>query len=112
MATQAVGAVSASIPATATQVVTSGANEQVLLTTVIAYNSDTVSRLLTLYQVASGGSAGASNVFLKQTIYRGQSVTIPVGALVVANGASLYAQCDAASVLNLSINYYRSDQQA
>lgn len=112
MATQAVGAVSASVPTSATQIVAAGANEQILFTTLIAYNSDTQSRLLTLYQVASGGSAGSSNVFLKQTVYRGQSVTIPVGALVVANGASLWAQCDASSVLNLSVNYYRSDQQA
>ena len=112
MATNASGFVSASIPTSATSMVSSGANETVLFTTVIAYNSDSTSRLLTLYQVPSGGTPGASNVFLKQTIYRTQSVTIPVGALIVANGASLYAQCDAGSVLNLSINFYRSDQLA
>jgi hypothetical protein len=112
MATRATGAVSASISTTAAAVVTAGANEAVLITTIIAYNADTQARLLTLYQVPSAGSAGASTLFLKQTVYAGQSATIPVGALIVSNGASLQAQCDANSVLNLSVNFYRTDQQA
>lgn len=112
MATEANGFVQASIAATPTEVISAGANESVLLTTVIDYNADTESRLLTLYQVADGDAADASNVFLKQTVYRGQSVTVPIGALIVANGGALFADADVAAMVNLSVNYYRSDQQA
>lgn len=112
MATQATGFVSASLPATPTLLVEAGANESVLFTTVIALNTGTTSRLITLYQVADGGTAGATNVFLKQTVFAGQSVTVPIGALIVSAGASLYAQADVTSVVNLSVNFYRSDQQA
>lgn len=112
MATEAQGFVQASLPATPTEIVTAGANEQILFTTLIAFNADTESRLLTLYQVADGDTPDATNVFLKQTIYRGQSVTVPAGALIVAAGAGLYAEADVTSVVNLSVNYYRSDQQA
>jgi hypothetical protein len=47
-----------------------------------------------------------------QTVFRGQSVTVPVGAVVLANGAALYAKADANTAVNLSVNFYRSDQQA
>lgn len=111
MATEATG-VTTVLTATPVALVTAGANESCVITSVIAMNTDTTTRYVTLYQVPSAGSASATNQMTVQTVFRGQSTTVPVGAVVVSNGAALYAEADVTSVVNLSVNYYRSDQQA
>jgi hypothetical protein len=111
MATQATG-VTTQLTTTAVALVTAGANESCVITSVVAMNIDTTSRFVTLYQVPSAGSATTANQMTVQTVFRGQSVTVPVGAVVLANGAALYAKADANTAVNLSVNYYRSDQQA
>ena len=111
MATEATG-VTTQLTTTPVALVTAGANESCVITSVIAMNIDTTSRFVTLYQVPSAGSATTSNQMTVQTVFRGQSVTVPVGAVVLAAGAALYAEADANTAVNLSVNYYRSDQQA
>jgi hypothetical protein len=111
MATEATG-VTTQLTTTAVALVTAGANESCVITSVIAMNIDTTSRIVTLYQVPAAGSATTANQMTVQTVFRGQSVTVPVGAVILAAGAALYAKADANTAVNLSVNYYRSDQQA
>lgn len=114
MATRATGVTSA-LSTTATAKLTAGANEAIVFTNVTAMNTDTAagaSRVVTFYQVPSGGSATSANQCLVQSVFAGQSVTIPAGAFVIANGAALYAKVDSGTSVNLSLNYYTTDQQA
>lgn len=110
MATEATGTTTV-LTTTPVAVATAGTNEAIVLTNVIAMNTDTESRVVSLYQVPSGGSATSSNLMTTQSVFRNQSTTIPVGAVVVSNGAAIYAECDDTSVVNLSVNFYRTDQQ-
>lgn len=111
MATEATG-VTTVLTTTPAALVTAGPSESCVITSVIAMNTDTTTRYVTLYQVPSGDTADATNQMTVQTVFRGQSTTVPVGAVVVSAGAAIYAEADAGSVVNLSVNYYRSDQQA
>jgi hypothetical protein len=111
MATTARGVTSA-LSGTAASKVAAGANEAIVFTNVSLMNLDTTSRLVTFYQVASGGSATTANQCLVQSVITGQSTTVPAGAFVIANGASLWAKTDSGTSVNLSLNYYTTDQQA
>lgn len=111
MATRATG-VTDDLTTTATAVLTAGPNEAIVFTNVIAMNRDSTARVVTLYQVPSAGSAGATNQIITQSVYAGQSTSIPIGAVVIANGASLHAMIDSGTSVNLSLNYYTTDQQA
>ena len=110
MATRATG-VTSGLTTTPTAKVTAGANEAVVFTNVTVMNLDTTSRVVTFYQVPSGGSATSSNQCLTQSVLTGQSASIPVGAFVVANGAALYVAIDSGTSVNISLNYYTTDQQ-
>jgi len=111
MATRATGA-TAALTTTATSVLAAGVNEAIVFTNVIAMNRDTTARVVTLYQVPSGGVSGVTNQLLTQSVYAGQSQSISIGAVVIANGASLHAKIDSGTSVNLSLNYYTTDQQA
>lgn len=111
MATVIRGATTA-LSTTATAKLTAGANEAVTFTNVSVMNNDTTSRLVTFYQVPSGGSATSSNQCLVQTVFAGQSTTVPAGAVNVANGAALYVKIDSGTSVNLMLNYFITDQQA
>lgn len=111
MATQGTG-LPVTLTTTAAAITTAGANELVTIVRIQAYNADTVSRLVTIYQVPSGGTAGASNLVHTQTVYRGASTSIDVAGLMAAAGATIQAKADANSVVNLSVNQFRSDQAA
>lgn len=89
---------------------TTGANEALTITRVQAYNSDTTARLVTIYQVDSGGTAGASNLVHRQTVYAGQSTSIDIAGLNIRAGAFLQALADVTSVVNLSANWIKVDQ--
>lgn len=110
MATRATG-VTTALSTTATAKATAGANEAIVFTNVTVMNNDTTARVVTFYQVASGGSATSANQCLVQSVFAGQSTTIPAGAFVVANGAALYVKIDSGTSVNLSLNYYTTDQQ-
>ena len=60
MATEATG-VTTQLTTTAVALVTAGANESCVITSVIAMNIDTTSRIVTLYQVPAAGSATTAN---------------------------------------------------
>ncbi len=111
MATRATGETSG-LTATAVNQVAAGANEAIVFTNVTLMNLDTTARVVTFYQVASGGSATSANQCLVQSVFAGQSTTVPVGAFVIANGASLWAKTDSGTSVNLSLNFYTTDQQA
>ena len=92
-------------------IATTGANEALTITRCQAYNSDTTSRLITIHQVDSGGTAGATNIVHKQTVYAGQSTSIDIAGLNIEGGAFLQALADVTSVVNLSTNWIKVDQQ-
>lgn len=92
-------------------VATAAENELVILTRLQAYNSDTTARLVTLYQVPDGGTAGATNLVHVQTVYAGQSTSIDFAGAIVADSV-LQAKADVTSVVNLSVNAFKSDQIA
>lgn len=111
MATQGSGSTT-TLSDTAAAVVTAGDNELVTVVRAQVYNADTQARLVTIHQVASGGSATSGNIAHTQTVYAGQSTTLDIAGLMVAAGAAVYAKADAASVVNLSLSVFRSDQQS
>jgi len=91
-------------------VLSAGANELVIITRLQAYNSDTTSRVVTLHQVPSGGSVGATTKVHVQTVYAGQSTSIDFAGAITNNGGSIYASADVTSVVVLSANAFLSDQ--
>lgn len=99
------------LTASAATVLSTGANEAATVTRVQAYNSDTTARLVTIYQIDSGGSAGATNLIHRQTVYAGQSTSIDIAGVNIDGGAFLQALADVTSVVNLSINFIKVDQQ-
>jgi len=109
MATRGTG-VATVLTATSVALATAGANELVTVVRAQVQNTDTVARLVTVHQVASGGSATASNQVHVQTVYAGQSTSLDIAGMMVASGAALYFKADVGSVVNLSLNVFRSDQ--
>jgi hypothetical protein len=110
MALKKLGA-TAALSSSATSVLAAGANEAITIAKVLACNTDSVARTVTVYQVASGGSASASNTVLSAySIGAGSTVTLPVSSLFLAAGAFLSAKEDSGTTVNLSINYTREDQ--
>lgn len=89
---------------------TAGANELITSVRGQIMNTDTVARLVTVYQVASGGAATDSNKMHVQTVYAGQSTSLDFAGTMVAAGAALYFKADAGAVVNVSLNIFRSDQ--
>ena len=110
MATRGTGAAT-TLTTSSTAVLTAGANELVTVVRAQVQNIDTVARLVTIHQVPSGGSATNANQVHTQTVYAGQSTSLDIAGMMVAAGAALYAKADANSVVNLSLNVFRSDQQ-
>lgn len=111
MATIGSGAITV-LAATTAAVATAGANELITIVNARVQNNDTVSRLVTVYQVPSGGFVSDANKAHTQTVYAGQATSLDIAGMMVAAGASLHAKADAGSVVNLSLNLFRSDQQA
>jgi phage-related protein len=109
MATRGTG-VATVLTATSVALVTAGANELVTVVRAQVQNTDTVARLVTVHQVASGGSATTSNQVHVQTVYAGQSTSLDIAGMMAAAGAALYFKADVGSVVNLSLNVFRSDQ--
>lgn len=112
MATQGSGTPSV-LTTSAAAVVTAGANELVTVVRAQVQNVDTTSRLVTVYQVPSAGSASdTTNKVHTQTVYAGQSTSLDIAGMMVEAGKSLQMKADANSVVILSLNVFRSDQQA
>lgn len=83
-----------------------GASAQWLLTKVTATNYDIADRKVTVYRVPSGGTNANTNAIAYQfPVPVGETVSIPLSAQALVNGATLQALCDADSVVNLSITY-------
>jgi hypothetical protein len=95
---------------TAAEILASGANELVIITKLTARNTDTETRVVTLYQVPDGDAADATTEVLAQTVYAGQTANIDFAAAMLNNGGALWAKADVTSVVNLSANYFKSDQ--
>jgi hypothetical protein len=101
----------AALSTSATAVLTAGTNEALTIAKVLACNTDSVARTVTVYQVASGGTASAANMVLDAySIGAGSTVTLPVSSLFLANGAFMSAKEDSGTTVNLSINYTKEDQ--
>lgn len=109
MATRGTG-VATVLTTSSVALATAGANELVTVVRAQVQNIDTVARLVTVHQVASGGSATDSNKVHVQTVYAGQSTSLDIAGTMVASGAALYFKADANSAVNLSLNLFRSDQ--
>jgi hypothetical protein len=109
MATRGTG-VATVLTATSVALATAGANELVTVVRAQVQNTDTVARLVTVHQVAPSGSATTSNQVHVQTVYAGQSTSLDIAGMMVAAGAALYFKADVGSVVNLSLNVFRSDQ--
>jgi hypothetical protein len=109
MATRGTG-VATLLTATSVALATAGANELVTVVRAQVQNTDTVARLVTVHQVAPSGSATTSNQVHVQTVYAGQSTSLDIAGMMVAAGAALYFKADVGSVVNLSLNVFRSDQ--
>lgn len=92
-------------------VITAAENELVIITRLQAYNSDTTARIVTLHQVPAGGSPTASNLVHRQSVYAGQSTSIDFAGAIAAD-SEIYASCDIDTVVNLSVNVFKSDQIA
>lgn len=110
MATRGTGTATV-LTTTAVALATAGANELLTVVQAKVQNIDTVARLVTVYQVPSAGAAGDTNKVHVQTVYAGQSTSLDIAGLMAANGTALYFKADANSVVNLSLNMFRSDQQ-
>lgn len=96
----------------AAAVATAGANELVTIVRAHVQNIGAAARLVTVYQVPSGGAVSdTTNKAHTQTIYTGQSGSLDISGMMVAAGSSLWMKADVASEVILSLNLFRSDQQ-
>lgn len=99
------------IPATATVLYTSPTNTTTIVTAATFTNTDTVARLLTVYIVRSGGSAGLPNALIDaQSIAIGKAYVSPeLPGMTLAPGDQLVALADVASKITCAgINGYLS----
>ena len=110
MATLARGGPTAVLTTTATSYVAAGTNEAVILSRVNLYNSDTVSRTVTIHRVPTAGSATTSNIIYFGAISPGETLSPNLPGLILDNGDALYAKADAASVVNIDLNYTVASQ--
>lgn len=110
MALKKLGATSA-LASSAASMLAAGTNEALTVSKVLACNTDTVGRTITMYQVPSAGSAGAGNTILSAyPIAAGSTIVLPVSSVFVSNGGSIWAKQDSGTTVNLSINYTREEQ--
>lgn len=86
----------------AASIYTTGANGRTLVKRAVFTNVDTVTRLLTVYRVQSGGSATTGNIIINALrLAPGESYVAPELTNMVLNaGDAIFAKGDAASVIN------------
>jgi hypothetical protein len=76
------------------------AGTKTLVKRLIAHNTDTSSRIITLYLVPSGGAAGVSNQVAKETIPAEDYAVFDLDQVLEA-GDTIQALADAASVITV-----------
>lgn len=93
---------SAQLTGSETTLYTSDASTYTIIDKFTAYNSDSVARTLTVRIVASGGSAGATNIVVLKSLAAGETYYFPelVGH-VLAPGDFLSALASTTSVINV-----------
>lgn len=109
MATENIGG-AFPLTTTAQTVLSTGANEAAVVVRINADNTDTVARLVTLYQVPDAGTAGSTNQIHRQTVYAGQSSAIDIAGLILSGGQTLQAKIDSGTSVVASVNAIKSDQ--
>lgn len=87
-------------------VITASISGQLAILKATACNTDIATRLLTLYRVQQGGTAGATNLVLDaEPIAPGATMTLPLNGQTLNNSQTIQALADVASKVNLSIAY-------
>jgi hypothetical protein len=72
---------------------------------VAAVNNDSVSRLLTVWRVGSGGSASSTTKMLPTTSMGVGTTVLPFSGQTLVGGQSLQVKATATGVMALSISY-------
>lgn len=89
----------------ATYVSATTGSEKKIIDKCTLYNSDTVSRTVTVHLVPNAGAAGAGNIVLQKTLQTLETYTCPeVVGQVLEGGAFLQALASVAAVVNLRIS--------
>ncbi len=102
------------LTASAVAILTAGTNEVYTLSKVLVTNTDSVARTVTVYHDVTGaaGAVTGTLVIKALSLSAGETKTLPLSSVFLANGAKLYALADVTSVVNLDINYTTSEQTA
>jgi hypothetical protein len=97
---------STGLPASEAAIYTVPANGISVIKRAVFTNIDTVTRTLTVYRVANGGSAGTSNTLISAyRISPGQAYVSPeLGNMVLNAGDSIHAFADSANKVNATMS--------
>ena len=97
------------IGSSAALIVSANLTNTLTLMKATAVNYDTVTRYLTIYRVLPGLSAANSNMIIDALpIAPAATQVLPLAGQARANGQSLQAKADSASVVNVNLSYYAS----
>jgi hypothetical protein len=89
----------------AQQVAVAVSPEQFAMLSVTATNTGASAASITVYRVASGGSAGAGNEIALESIAAGSTITLPLAGMTLTNGQSLQALASVAAQVNLNASW-------
>lgn len=70
---------------------------------ILCCNVDVSARTLNIFHVKSGSAAGATNRVFSLVAFNAGETVIPPWEFVLKGGDSVWAQCDAANVMNCSV---------
>lgn len=101
-----------SLTATNAKLLTSGSNEVLTLQKVLACNTDSSARTVTIYhgQTAATGMNAASTVLAQYSMQSKETKVLPLSSVFLANGGYIGGRADSASLVTISINYTSTDQ--
>lgn len=101
---------STQLTASAAAIYTSQTRGTAMIKRAVFTNTDTVSQTITVYRVASGGSAGATNIVIDAySLTAGQAYVAPeLSNMVLAGGDAIYAKASAGAVVNVTMSGYTS----
>jgi len=100
------------LTASAATLFTSPANTTTIISSAVFTNVDSVARLLTVYVVRSGGTAGAANTLISaRSLAAGEAYPSPeLAGVILGPGDFIQAKADAATAITASeiSGYYSS----
>lgn len=90
----------------AVQTVLNPGSAQWLITKATVTNTDSAARTVTVYRVASAGTAGTGNIIIEPvTLQAGETQALPLSGHAIVNAGTLQALASADNVVNMSVTY-------